>query len=93
MPNVMAAQVNIGDAVCKSSIIQFLVPRHKVWLMATARMPCSHTANIEKRKTWMQSEFCSWQNSFSVNNPKNVCVPAQETAKHPAKFGWPPVTN
>jgi len=63
MTNVMAAQLNIGGALCKSSVIPFLVPRHKVWLMATAQVSCSHTANIEEHKTWTQTEFCSWQNS------------------------------
>jgi len=29
MPNVMAAQPNIGDALCESSVIPFLVPRRK----------------------------------------------------------------
>jgi len=29
MPNVMAAQPNIGGAFCESSVISFLVPRHK----------------------------------------------------------------
>ena len=58
MRNVMAAQPSIGGALCKSSIIPFLVPRQKVWLTAAARVPCSHTANIGERKTWTQSEFC-----------------------------------
>ena len=46
MLNVMAAQPNIGGAVCESSVIQFLVLRHKVWLTAAARVPCSNAANI-----------------------------------------------
>jgi len=32
MPNMTAAQPNIGGALCKSSEIPFLVPRYKVWL-------------------------------------------------------------
>jgi len=32
MPNVMAAQRNIGGALSESSVIPFLVPRRKVWL-------------------------------------------------------------
>ena len=44
MPNVMAAQPNIGGAVCDSSVIQFIVPRHKVWLTPTTRVPCSDAA-------------------------------------------------
>jgi len=60
MPNVMAAQTNIGGAVCESSVIPFLVPRHKVWLTAAAGVPCSNAANIGERKTQRtQSEFFS----------------------------------
>ena len=70
---------------------KFLVPRHKVWLTAAARVPRSNAANIGERNTWTQSEFCSRQNSVTGQEPQNVyrpiySVPAQETAKHPAKF-------
>ena len=41
MPNVMAAQPNIGGAVCESSVIPFLVPRRKVWLTPAAGVRCS----------------------------------------------------
>ena len=41
MPNVMAAQPNIVDAVCESSVIPFLVPRRKVWLTPAVEVPCS----------------------------------------------------
>jgi len=54
MPNVMAAQSNIGGALCESSVIQFLVPRHKVWLTATVRVLCINAANIGERKTSVQ---------------------------------------
>ena len=47
MPNVMAAQPNIGGAVCDSSVIQFIVPRHKVWLTPTTRVPCSNAAKTQ----------------------------------------------
>jgi len=46
MPKVMAAQPNIGGALCESSVISFLVPRRKLWLTPTARVPCSNAANI-----------------------------------------------
>jgi len=59
MPNVMAAQPNIGGALCESSIIPFLVPRRKVWLTPAAGVPCSNAANIGEHKTWTQNEFCS----------------------------------
>jgi len=61
MPNVMAAQPNIGAALCGNYVNPFLVPRHKVWL-TPARAPCCNAANIGERKTWTQSDFCSWQN-------------------------------
>jgi len=41
MPNVMAAQPNIGDALCESSVITFLVRRRKVWLTPAAGLPCN----------------------------------------------------
>jgi len=65
MPNVMDALPNIGGTVYKSSLIPFLVPRRKVWLTPTAGVPCSNAANIGERKTWTQSEVCTWQNSLS----------------------------
>jgi len=49
MLNVMAAQPNIGGAVCKSSVIPFLVPRGKVWLTAAARVPCSNHARLGRK--------------------------------------------
>ena len=74
MPNVMAAQPNIGGALCESSVIPFLVPRRKVWLSTTARVPHSNAANIEERKTWTQSEFCTWQNSVRGQEPPKVYI-------------------
>ena len=52
MPNVMAAQPNIGSPLCESSVIPFLVPHRKVWLTPAAGVPCSNAANIGERKTW-----------------------------------------
>jgi len=74
MPNVMAAQPNIGGALCESSVIPFLVPCQKVWLTSAARLPCSYTANTGERKTWTQSEFCSWQNSVRGQEPLKYII-------------------
>jgi len=74
MPNVMAALPNIGGAVCVSSVIPFLVPRRKVWLTPAARLPCSNAANIGERKTWTQSEFCTWQNSLRGQQPPKMYI-------------------
>jgi len=60
MPNVMAAQPNVGGPLCKSFVIPFLVPaRRKVWLTPADGVPCSNAANIAEGNTWTQSEFCS----------------------------------
>ena len=49
MPNVMAAVPNIGGALYQSSLIPLLVPRRKVWLTPSARVPCNNAANIGER--------------------------------------------
>jgi len=56
--------------------------------MAAGRGPCNNTANIGERKTWTQGEVCSWQNFVRGQEPQKCTytVPAQETAKHPAKY-------
>jgi len=44
----------------------------------------------------MQSEFCSWQHFVRRQEPPKMYmynVPAQEMAKHPAKFYWPPLSE
>ena len=49
-----------------------------VWLTPTTRVPCSDAdaANLGERKTWTQSEFCTWQNFVTrqARAPENVCV-------------------
>jgi len=61
----MAAQSNTGGALCESSVIPFLVPRRKVWLMPAAGVPRSNAANIGECK----SEFCTGQNSVRGQKP------------------------
>jgi len=89
MPNVMAALPNVGGTAAKCRWHPRL--NAAVWLMPTAWVQCSNPANIGEHKTWAQSEFCSWQNSVRGKNLQKCIysVPAQETAKHRAKFGWP----
>ena len=74
MPNAMAAQQNTGGALCKSSLIPYLVPCRKVWLTLAARVLCSNAANIGERITWTQSEFCSWQTSIRVQEPPKMYI-------------------
>jgi len=67
-----------------------------VWLMPSARVPCSSAANIGERKIWTQSEFCIRQNSVRGGKSHRKCIcsiPAQEMPKHRARFGWPPVSD
>ena len=63
MSNVMAALPSIGGALSESSVIPFPVPRRKVWLTPPLLGPCSNVGNTEERKSWTQSELCTWQNS------------------------------
>ena len=63
-----------------------------VWLAPT--LDCrAVTLPIGERKTWRtQSEFCTWQNSLSGQEPPKMyinvySVPSQETTKHCANFG------
>ena len=84
-------------ALCESSVIPLLVRPRKLLLTQNARVPCSNAVNTGERKTWTQSEFCTWQNSVMGQQPRkciySVLVQDQETAKHRAKFGWPPLSN
>jgi len=95
MPNMMAAQPNISGALCESSVIPFLVPHRKAWLTSAAGVPYSNAANIGERKTWTQREFYTWQNSVTGKSSRKCIynIPAHETAKHRAKYGWPPVSD
>jgi len=74
MPNVMATQPNIGGARCESAIIPFDVPSRKVRLTHAARVPCSNAVNIAERKTWTQSEFCTWQNYVTGQEPWKMYI-------------------
>ena len=66
-----------------------------VGLTPTTRMPCTSAANIGQRKTWTESEFCTSWNPLRGNSPWKCLysAPALETAKHRAKFGWPPLSD
>jgi len=66
----------------KFHIIPLLVPRRKVWLTPTGRVPCSNAANVGECRTWTQSEVCTWQNSIMGQRlPKNVYIAYQPTRR------------
>ena len=50
------------------------MPNVMAALPPTTRVPCSNAANIGERKTWTQSEFCTWQNSVRGQDPENVYI-------------------
>jgi len=93
MPNVMAAQPNIGGALCESSVIPFIVPRRKVWLTTAAAVPCSNAGNIGERKR--KVNIAVGKIPLEHNSPQQCIysLPAQETAKYRAKFRWHPVSD
>jgi len=78
MPNVMAAQSNIGGAVRENSVIPFLVPRCKVWLTPAARVPCSKLTLPIYTVNHKNVTFYFWRNSTrdcSKNLPHHLkCV-------------------
>jgi len=97
MPNVMAAQPNIGGALCISSVIPFLVTRRKVWLTPAAGVLISSAANIKNARLGSKVNFAPGKIPSEGKSSRKCIysVPAQETAKRPAKFkvGWPPVSD
>jgi len=95
MPNVMAALPNIGGADCESSVIPFLVPRRNVWLTLAAGVPCSNATNIGNARLGHKVNFAPGKILSGGKSPRK-CIynaPAQETAKHRAQFGRPPVSD
>jgi len=82
--NVMAAQPNIGGALCGSPVIPFVVPRRKVWLTPAAGVQCSNAANIGEGQPWTQSEFCTSQNSVKGQAPPemNMYTVSQKITNH-----------
>ena len=58
MPNLIAAQPNIGGVLCESSVlysIRCTTPQSLAHACCwSARVPCSNAANIGERKTWTQ---------------------------------------
>jgi len=95
MPNVMTAQQHIGGALCESSVIPFLVPRCKVWLTLLLEC-CAVTLPIQvNARPWSKMNFALGKIASGDKSPRKCIysVPAQETAKHCAKFAWPPVSD
>ena len=94
MPNVMTAQQHIGGAFCESSGIPFLVPRCKVWLTPAAGCRAVTLAIQENARIGRNVHFAPGKIPLVGKSPRcTFSVAAQETAKHRAKFRWPPVSD
>ena len=63
------AQCRTGWPPC-----QVEIPRRKVLLTPTSRVPYSNAANIGERKTWTQSQFCTCQNSVTGQEPSKMYI-------------------
>jgi len=75
----------------ESSIIPFLVPYRKVWLMPTAPVLCSNAAKTGERKV----NFAPGRIPLGGKSPQKCIysIPAQQTAKHRAKFSGLPLSD
>ena len=97
MPNVMASLPNMGGALCESSVIPFLVAYHAVKFGWRSLLACrAVTLPIyENTRLGRKVNFAPGRIMSKGKNPRKcICrVPAQETAKYLAKFGWPPVSD
>jgi len=80
----MAAQPNIGGALCESSIITFLVACQKVRLSSVVPSDCQYrTQDFDAKSV----------RGKSLQKCTIYSVPAEEMAKHCAKIGCPLVSD
>ena len=96
MPNVMAAQPNIGSALCESSVIPFLVYHAAKFgcrplpECRSVTLPIYENARLERKVNFARGNIPS----LGKSPPKCIySLPAHETAKDRAKFGWPTVSD
>ena len=96
MPHVMAVQLNIGGALCESSVIPLLVPLRKVRLTRplldcrAVTLPIYQNTSLGRKVNFAPGKIPSGAKRLRKCIKS---VPAQETAKHRAKFGSPPVSD
>ena len=71
------------------------VERRKVWLTSTTRVPCNNAVIEENARFGCKVNFARDEIPPGGKSArKNIySVAAEETAKHRAKFGWPPVND
>jgi len=86
MPNVMVALPNIGGAL--SPVINAAKFGSRPLLECRAVTP-----PIGERKTWRTQSKLHLANYGATTAENIYSLPAQVTAKHRAKFGWPPLSD
>jgi len=75
MSKVTAAQPNIGGALCGSSVIPFLVPRHKVWLMPLLDCRAVTLPILEKARRGHKVNFAPGKFRHRVIASESVYTP------------------
>ena len=68
---MMAALSSIGGTLCKSSVIPFLVPRHKVWLTPASRVSCS-TQDLDAKWILHLEKLC-----YEATAPRKIYIAYQ----------------
>jgi len=58
----------------ESSVFPFLVPRHKVWLTPTARVPCSNAAITANTRLGDKVNFANGRIPFMGQEPPKMYV-------------------
>ena len=74
MPNVMTPLPNIGGILCEGSIIPFLVPRRKLWLMPMLKC---HTAMLpiwENARVGRKVNFVAGKIPLGGKSPQNAYI-------------------
>jgi len=83
---------DIGGVVCESSVIPFLTRRRKVWLTPAraVTLPIYENTRRGRKVNFAPGKILS---GGKIPRKCIYSVAAQETAKHRADFGWPPVSD
>jgi len=97
MPNVMAAQAKIGGALYESYVISFHSLYHAAKFDCHPLLECLRVTLpiYENARLGCKVNFAAGKLPPG-NKSLRKCmhnVPAQETAKHRARFGWPAVND
>jgi len=91
MTNVMAAQPSIGSALCKSSVIRFLVPRPLLECRAV-KLPIYENATLARKVNSAPGKIPS-EGQEPLKMYRAYIVYQSRRRPNIMQFGWPPVSN